>query len=321
MLQIASTALFISNNILALLKLYIMAFLLAREARALSIGSSSRILLSNHHHVGSLRRPRPKTSLQAVFSQQMESLSQSSGLARWLDIELPEGRCVGVGLEGDDAKEIIISAKSLADPTNWAHEYYHPDELVHGMTLPLARQESFWLGRLSMRLALDGSSYKDHAPILRDTHGRPQLPLGTFGSISHKGGYGAALVSRDQTLAGVGVDLEYTSRAGKKNIGKRVLTDDEMMDLGKLPGISAEEEVLLRFSLKEAIYKAAHPLLCQYVGFKEAEVTPHPDGSATCKWMLESGMQTRIAGQTAHWRKLEDQDFFLTSASVEGTAS
>ena len=74
-----------------------------------------------------------------------------------------------------------------------------------------------------------------------------QLPSGTFGSISHKGPYGVALVSQDQSLAGVGVDLEYTLRKGKKNISRRVLTDDEILDLGKLPGITAEEEVLLRF--------------------------------------------------------------------------
>ncbi|KAL3941286.1 MAG: hypothetical protein SGBAC_004334 [Bacillariaceae sp.] len=227
---------------------------LASEARALAAGRSAR-RLSNH--LGSLFRHPPTTSLQAVFSEQTELLPQSTGLAKWLDIELPEGRCVGVGSDDSNTKE-IISAETLADSTNWAHEYYHPDELMHGMKLPSARQESFWLGRLSMRLALDGSS-KDH-PILKDSHGRPRLPLGAFGSISHKGSYGVALVSRDESLAGVGVDLEHTSRTGKKNIGKRILTDDEMKDLGKLPGISAEEEVLLRFSLKEAIYKAAHPL-------------------------------------------------------------
>jgi 4'-phosphopantetheinyl transferase EntD len=69
-------------------------------------------------------------------------------------------------------------------------------------------------------------------------------------------------------------------------------------------------------SLKEAIYKAAHPLLCQYVSFQEAEVTPHPDGTASCKWLLQSNADKRIAMVTAHWRRLPDDGFFLTSASV-----
>jgi 4'-phosphopantetheinyl transferase EntD len=69
--------------------------------------------------------------------------------------------------------------------------------------------------------------------------------------------------------------------------------------------------------LKEAIYKAAHPLLCQYVGFKEAEVTPHEDGTATCDWYLQSRADDRIGRLTAHWRILENEGYFLTSSSVE----
>lgn len=70
-------------------------------------------------------------------------------------------------------------------------------------------------------------------------------------------------------------------------------------------------------SLKESIYKAAHPLLCQYVGFQEAEVTPYADGTASCSWLLGSKADSALANLQAHWRRLEGQDFFLTSASVE----
>lgn len=81
-------------------------------------------------------------------------------------------------------------------------------------------------------------------------------------------------------------------------------------------------KLLLHFSmnsLKEAIYKAANPLLCQYVAFKEAEVTPHADGTATCEWYLESRADKKIERLTAHWRKMEDRGFFLTSARVQGS--
>jgi 4'-phosphopantetheinyl transferase EntD len=70
---------------------------------------------------------------------------------------------------------------------------------------------------------------------------------------------------------------------------------------------------MLRFSLKEAIYKATHPLLNQYVGFQEAEVTPLSDGTATVVWNLESGAHTRLGILTAHWQKLDD--YFISSAS------
>jgi 4'-phosphopantetheinyl transferase EntD len=69
-------------------------------------------------------------------------------------------------------------------------------------------------------------------------------------------------------------------------------------------------------SLKEAIYKAVHPIICQYVSFREAEVTPQADGTATCNWLLKNGAQDQIDVLTAHWRKVADDKFFLTSASA-----
>ena len=120
----------------------------------------------------------------------------------------------------------------------------------------------------------------------------------------------------DNILAGIGIDLEMTSRPGRPSLENRILTEKERDSLGNLPGIELKEEVLLRFSLKEAIYKAAHPLLNQYVSFQEAEVTPYPDGTASCTWLLDSNADEKISELTAHWRKLEGEEYFLTSASV-----
>ena len=78
--------------------------------------------------------------------------------------------------------------------------------------------------------------------------------------------------------------------------------------------VTAEEEVLLRFSLKESIYKAMHPLICQYVGFMEAEVQPHPDGTATATFMLKSGVHHQFESVTAHWQRIGDH--FLSTSSV-----
>lgn len=78
--------------------------------------------------------------------------------------------------------------------------------------------------------------------------------------------------------------------------------------------MSTEEEVLLRFSLKESVYKAMHPLICQYVGFQEAEIQPLPDGSANVTLFLKSGAHKSFESVTAHWQRLGD--FFLSTASV-----
>jgi phosphopantetheinyl transferase (holo-ACP synthase) len=78
--------------------------------------------------------------------------------------------------------------------------------------------------------------------------------------------------------------------------------------------VSPEEEVLLRFSLKESIYKAMHPLICQYVGFMEAEVQPLSDGTATATFMLKSGAHHQFESVTVHWQRIGD--YFLSTSSV-----
>ena len=73
----------------------------------------------------------------------------------------------------------------------------------------------------------------------------------------------------------------------------------------------------LCFSLKECIYKSVHPLICQYVGFQEAEVTPYSDGTATVSWNLKSGADLRLGEITAHWLRLEGGEYFLSTSSAK----
>ena len=112
-------------------------------------------------------------------------------------------------------------------------------------------------------------------------------------------------------MTGIGVDIEL-QETNRRSIAPKVLTSKEIQSLGQLESVSPDQEVLLRFSLKEAIYKAAHPLMNQYVGFQEAEVTPLANGTATCVWYLQSGSEPKFSTLTAHWRKIDD--YFLTSA-------
>lgn len=240
----------------------------------------------------------------------------------WFDIPLPEGRCIGVETtnETDCFPEEVLDESTSNKKDQWLRSVFHQDEIDFGMRLKKTRN-SFWLGRLALRTALDFPGY----PILRDEYGRPQLKEDILCSISHKLDKGVAIISppltddynSDIVLSGVGIDLEVTSRQGRPSIAKRILTANERESMGNLPGITSDEEVLLRFSLKEAIYKAAHPILRQYVGFQEAEVTPHLDGTASCTWFLDNKADHRIAKLTAHWKRISnDDDFFLTSASV-----
>jgi 4'-phosphopantetheinyl transferase EntD len=70
----------------------------------------------------------------------------------------------------------------------------------------------------------------------------------------------------------------------------------------------------LRFSIKESLYKAMHPLICQYVGFQEAAVQPLVGGDVVASLNLRSGAHERFGTVTSHWRRLGG--YFLSTSSV-----
>ena len=74
--------------------------------------------------------------------------------------------------------------------------------------------------------------------------------------------------------------------------------------------------ILIMQSLKESVYKAMHPLICQFVGFQEAEIKPHDDGTATVTLNMKNGMHKTFKRVEAHWRRI-DGDLFLSSSRVE----
>jgi hypothetical protein len=49
-----------------------------------------------------------------------------------------------------------------------------------------------------------------------------------------------------------------------------------------------------------------HPVLCQYVGFQEAEITPLPNGTAKVTLNLKNGSHLGIAVQSALWKRVGD---------------
>jgi 4'-phosphopantetheinyl transferase EntD len=256
------------------------------------------------------------------------SSSAVVGYERLFDLQLPEGRCVGLKIDNIWQQLPESPAENLVDPqqgdmvnstttfASWVHDCLHPDEVHYASQLSSDQsQVSFLGGRLALRLAM-GCRMHD-CILLKDRFGRPQLPANTLGSISHKGNVAVALVADAPTDGGrhaIGVDLEYKC-ARRRNVARRILTSGEQLALGQLASVNADEEVLLRFSAKEAIYKAMHPLICQYVGFLQAETQPLDDGTLEVELNLPSGAHKGFESVSAHWRVVND-DFFLTSAEV-----
>jgi phosphopantetheine--protein transferase-like protein len=175
----------------------------------------------------------------------------------------------------------ILVGISLPDgplePPRSAIDRLHPKEREVAAGIRGYRLVSWIGGRLAAREALDVFGCRD-APLLSDARGAPIGPKSLTVSVSHKRTLAVALVARAE-LGSVGIDLEELAPA-RLSIQDRVLTDAERQALQTLPPERQWTALLLRFTVKEAIYKALAPDLGRYVGFEEAEVTPSVDGTA-----------------------------------------
>ncbi len=165
-----------------------------------------------------------------------------------------------------------------------------------------ARLNKFIGGRIALRRAFDILQVSELAPIMRDSWGAPILPMHLTGSISHKDYYAVGVAAIDDK-GRVGVDIERCNNKAATTLQRRILTDNERATLGKLPNIPIEEDILLRFSFKESVYKAIHPFLPRSIDFAEVEVYPSADGTAELKFLLKT---KEIFNYKASWFRFRD---------------
>ncbi len=167
-------------------------------------------------------------------------------------------------------------------------------EQAHAQMLSGARRRELVAGRSAMHTALRSLAPElADAPILADDRGAPVLPAGWYGSVSHKGMRAAALVAPAGD-ARVGVDLEL-ARPARQDIASRILTPRELAALTDR-GLGAT----LRFSIKEAIYKAVDPFVRRYVAFTEVELDV-VDGVAHVTTELPFAIETTWREHAGFW--------------------
>ncbi len=166
-----------------------------------------------------------------------------------------------------------------------------PDSLTlgereHAAALAPLRRVSWVGGRVALRLAAREFGW-DLGTIEATPRGAPALPQGLAGSIAHKSRLAVALaLASDSTT--IGVDLEELDRPRPK-IARLVLRPEERHLVDEVEPSRRWTEILVRFSLKEAIFKALDPSLQRYIGFQEARVTPRRDGTAHVDLSLRGG--------------------------------
>lgn len=213
----------------------------------------------------------------------------------------------------------------------------------------LARLNVFIGGRIALRRAIASEVEKQGlivgedvsvGPILSNDLGAPSLPDIISGSITHKDGVAAAAALLhapiDTTTASksqrthAGIDLERCKNRSSLQLQRRLLSEKEQESLLSnydekfnkevstdegltiLGPVNSEEDVMLRFSFKEAVFKAINPILRRHVEFKEVDVFPVRDGSATLHFNLRTGEMFRYS---AEWRRFQ-RDYWLTCVTV-----
>jgi 4'-phosphopantetheinyl transferase EntD len=161
-----------------------------------------------------------------------------------------------------------------------------PQEAELARSLRGYRQGQFVAGRIALRRACEQLGVQP-PPLLATDRGAPLLPPGLAGSVSHKRtlAIGMVAASHGGTL---GCDLEDYAPP-RLGIASHILTAGELDEVTALPEANRWTAVLLRFSIKEAIYKALDPYVRRYVGFHEAIVTPDLQRSARVELRLAHG--------------------------------
>lgn len=157
------------------------------------------------------------------------------------------------------------------------------------------------------------SSSISSVQIMKNSFGAPIFPAGWTGSISHKDSIALAAVMPEE-IGTIGVDIEKFTHKSANKLLRRLLTEEETKSLGTT--FSSEEDVMLRFSFKESIFKALNPLLKRHIGFKEVDVFPQANSTAEIRFHLNGSIADQLicTKYSANWRKFND--YCVTSVII-----
>lgn len=168
------------------------------------------------------------------------------------------------------------------------------------------RALTFLGGRLALKNTINfilPNSNSYDLSILKNSLGAPDMPSNITGSITHKNNHIIA-GSKIDSVGHLGIDLERTKNKAWRKLKERILSKNEIENLNLK---NLEHDILLRFSFKEAIFKALNPILKRYIGFLEVEVFPLPDGNAKILFHITENSSYVYQAQ---WKKLSDDMVF-----------
>ncbi|MFE0018783.1 4'-phosphopantetheinyl transferase [Mesorhizobium sp. NPDC059054] len=140
-------------------------------------------------------------------------------------------------------------------------------------TLALAvtrRRADYFAGRICASLAIKELTGRSHdIPIMADRS--PAWPKGTLGSISHTADHAVAIAASTGLYRLLGVDVEKLISQEQLQAVRELACCDGDIEFQPVE-MPYDAFLTLIFSAKEAVYKAAYPLVRQVLDFKEVIV-------------------------------------------------
>lgn len=160
-----------------------------------------------------------------------------------------------------------------------------PEEREHIAGAVAKRRAEFAAVRRCARRALRELGFPPVA-ILPGERREPLWPAGVVGSMTHCVGYCAAAVADAREITALGIDAEQHAPL-PAGVLALISLESERERLAGLDARAAGvhwDRVL--FSAKESVYKAWFPLTRSWLGFEQADVELHPDGTFQARLLL-----------------------------------
>lgn len=129
---------------------------------------------------------------------------------------------------------------------------YPEEEALFSPTWSEKRKKTFVMGRLAAKQAMAVYGTVTH-PVLRGFMNEPVWPDTFKGSIAHKDNIAVAAVTKDDSYAGIGIDIEDTRFSLDDTHTCLFCTDEELAYVAKNPF-----NAILFFSIKESVIKAKY---------------------------------------------------------------
>lgn len=186
-----------------------------------------------------------------------------------------------------------------------AEDALFPEELALIERAITKRRAEFATARKCARRALAKLGVAP-APILRGASREPLWPAGIVGSITHCAGYHAAAVGRATSYRSIGIDAEPDEPLPDGVLDHISLSAERAQLLG--PPAPYLDRVL--FSAKEAVYKTWFPIAQRWLGFDQARITLHADGTFDVQMLVDGP----FAGLHGRW--LAREGLILTAIAL-----